>query len=439
MNANALLTMPRQESRRIHLTRGVLSRGPVWCLGAAILLAWSPWAAGSDLTVHGFGTVGIAHVDKPADWAFARTFNQRVDHDAFRADLDTVVGVQLNYQASHGVELVGQAAAAVLDRDARFEDFVELAFLAWRPDPDWALRLGRVNLDAFLISDHRDVGYTYQFIRPPVEFYARMPASLDGGDVTHFWNAGTAQWQAKFFAGHTTGGLGDKSLHLSPVLGLMVARESDGLLLRISAVRSHVTNNIEALEPLIGGLQQARMLGNPQVATEAADMQRLLTTRDSTTLYIAAAAAYDRHDWLFSAEAHRSRVSNNPAVSSTSGYLSAGRRFGAFSVSLTQSATARDRPAYIAPDWATALADMGPELAQQFQAIADGAALAVNNGAGKQSTTSLGLRWDVGARLALKAQVDRTRTPRSGSALWLDSDPRRATSHVFAVAVDFVF
>jgi hypothetical protein len=266
-----------------------------------------------------------------------------------------------------------------------------------------------------------------------------MPTSLDGGDVTHFWNAGAAQWQAKFFAGRTAGGLGDRALDLSPVLGLMVARESDGLLLRISAVRGHAINNIEALAPLIGGLQQARMLGNPEVAAEAADMERLLVTRDSDTNYIAAAAAYDRHDWLFSAEANRARVRNNPAISFTSGYVSAGRRFGALSVSVTQSATERDRRVYTAPDWATALAGMGPQLAQQFQAIADGAALAVNRAAARQSTTSLSLRWDVDARFAFKAQIDRTRTPRSGSALWLDSDPRRATSHVFAVAVDFVF
>jgi len=407
-------------------------------------LAWCLWlvtalAPAAELTVHGFGTIGVAYLDKPADWAYSRALNQRTSEDAFRADLDTVLGLQANYRPSQTLELVGQVSASALDREAPLSEFVELAFLAWRPDQNWSVRLGRVNLDAYLISNHRDVGYTYPFIRPPVEFYARSPTSLDGGDVTRTWDSGSTQWQAKLFAGRTAGGTGDGRLRLSPVVGLMVSRESDGLLLRISAVHARSANDIVALKPLLAALQQVQMLPDPQVAQEAAGMQTLLTYRGTSTNYVAAAAAYDRHDWLLSAEINRSTVKGNPTIGFTSGYASVGRRFGSLSVNLTESGTDRRSGAFHAPDWETALAYMGSGQAQQFQAIADGAAIAINTNAGHQFTTSLGVRWDVNARLALKAQLDRVRTPRNGSALWNLADQRPAVSHVMAVAADFVF
>jgi len=91
----------------------------------ALVSSWNAASAG-DFEVHGFGTIGTAYVDKPAGWAYARSLNQRVNDDKFRLDLDSVVGVQINYQPSPTFEVVAQAAVSRLDGDAEHNDYLEL-------------------------------------------------------------------------------------------------------------------------------------------------------------------------------------------------------------------------------------------------------------------------------------------------------------------------
>lgn len=418
------------------------SRGKALCRGvvmATMLMLSGGHAWAGDLSVHGFGTVGGAYIDKPDGWSYARTFNEHPNDDKFRIDLDSVVGLQINYQPSERLEFVAQAAASRLDGGAERNDYLELGFIGWHPDANWSVRLGRINLDAYLISDHRMVGFTYQTIRPPVEYYARMPTSLDGGDISRTWMTDGVQWRTKLMVGRTESGPGDTRLTLSPVVGLIGSRESDGLLLRISALHGRTSNNIAALQPLLQGLQQVQLLPVPQVAADAAAMQSALTTRGMRTNYVAGAIAYDRNDWLLTAEINRTKVEHKPAISFTSGYISAGRRFGTLSASVTEGVMRRDSGPFPAPDWATPLAAFGPQVAQQAQQLAQGAAMAINTEAADQSTISLGLRWDVAPRVALKGQWDHVKWTTQGSALWFNATGIPGSGNVFAVAADFVF
>ncbi|HWL62508.1 MAG TPA: hypothetical protein VNQ32_06915 [Steroidobacteraceae bacterium] len=403
----------------------------------AAVLARSVPVQAEGLSIHGFGTLGIAHVDQPADWAYTRSLNQKHNGSRLRADLDSVVGLQLNYRPLTALEFVGQASYARLGGEARRSDFLQLAYLAWRPGADWSVRAGRLNLDAYLISEYRDVGYTYPFIRPPVEFYSRMPDSLDGLDVTRTWVSGDAQWRAKAFAGHTTAGIGERRLKLEPMHGVMLEREDNGLLLRVSALRARTHTN--RLAPLLDALHDMQALPVPQVADEAAGLATALATSGAFTSYLAAAVAYDRNDWLLQVEVNRAWARKSSAINFNSGYVSFGRRFGAITAYLMESAALRDYGAFVTPDWATPLAGIDPLLAQQSQALASAATTAANKLAGSQFTTSAGLRWDVAPRLALKTQLDVVHTRRDGDGLWHRADGRKANSTILGVAADFVF
>jgi hypothetical protein len=272
-----------------------------------------------------------------------------------------------------------------------------------------------------------------------VEFYARMPTSLDGMDVVRTWMSGDVQWSAKAFAGQTSAGIGSHRMKIRPLYGLMLSRESGGLQLRVSALQGRPSVGISALDPLLAGLQQMQQVPVPEVAAEAARMQRALTTRDVRTDYLAGAIAYDRHDWLLMAELNSASVKDRANISFTTGYLSVGRRFGPLSVYVTESVAMRRGDAFEVPDWFTPLEPIDSALALQAQAIADGATTAINRTAADQSTTSAGLRWDVTPRVALKAQWDHVRTRRDGGGLWHLSDAGPAHSSVAAVALDFVF
>jgi hypothetical protein len=109
----------------------------------------------SEIRLSGFGTLGIAHVDAPDGWAFKRDITQATSGSRTRADLDSRLGLQINYAPIQQFELVTQVVATRRSPAARQSDAIEWAFAAWRPDADWTLRGGRVNADIFLLSDYR--------------------------------------------------------------------------------------------------------------------------------------------------------------------------------------------------------------------------------------------------------------------------------------------
>ena len=413
--------------------------GIVLSLWAGVSFADSP-ASGSDtFHVSGFGTVGISQIDEPAGWAYTRTLDQANNTSHFRADLDSRLGLQINYRPTTQFELVAQAVASRLDRDANVGDAVELAFAAYRPDANWTLRVGRVNMDAYLLSDHRDVGFAYEYVRPPVEFYSQTPTSVDGADLSRIWTFGDVQWRAKLFGGRSSAGVGNGRLILEPLVGLMVSRESNGLLLRVSAVHTKFSNTLEFLQPLIGGLRRLDALPVPTVVAQANALASGLSYEGATTNYAAAGAQYDLHDWLFTAEINHAQVSDHPTSTFSSGYASLGRRFGPVSVFGIESAAIRSVSARTTPDWATPLAPFGPAVAQQAQYLASVATLATNSLAGHQHTTSLGARWDLTSQLAFKTQWDHVQTGANGGSLWGISTQAAGTANVVSVMLDFVF
>jgi hypothetical protein len=201
---------------------------------AGLLLAASAYAdeppdtvpASGGLRVSGFGSLGLSHVDAPDGWGFRREVTQGGSGDTWRADVDTRLGLQLNYAFGSQFELVAQA---VLKRRGRFSttsDSLEWAYASYRPTADWAVRVGRVNLDAFLMAAYRNVGYGYLMARPSLELYAMVPTTLDGGDVERTWRSGDARWRAKVMAGGAR--IGDYNAaeagKLRDVLAMMLSR-----------------------------------------------------------------------------------------------------------------------------------------------------------------------------------------------------------------------
>ena len=397
-------------------------------------------ASGSEaFYVSGFGTLGVSQLDQPAGWAYTRNADQATNTSQLRADLDSRIGLQLNYRPADQFELVTQVVASRLPAGDGVSGALELALAAYRPDANWTVRVGRVNMDAYLLSDHRDVGFTYEYVRPPVEFYSRMPTSLDGGDISRVWTFADVQWRAKLFGGRASAGAGSGLIVLSPLVGVMVSRESDGLLLRVSLVHTELPSTPTAEQPLDAALLALDALPVPAVVAQANALANDLTYDRTTTNFIAAGAQYDRNNWLFTAEINHIQINQHSESSVTSGYASFGRRFGPVSVFGLESAVIRSGSALATPDWATPLALLGPAVAQQAQYLASVATLAANEQAGHQHTTSVGARWDLSASLALKTQWDHVQTNANGGEVWGMATAQAGVANIFTVTLDFVF
>jgi hypothetical protein len=386
----------------------------------------------------GFGTAGFAHVGAPEDWAYRRDVGHSQNRSSQRLDLDSRLGLQMNYAASSDFELVTQVVLNRRAPTAKESSAIEWAFAAYRPNADWTVRLGRVNLDAFLMSDHRNVGFAYLYARPPVEFYAQLPSSLDGVDAVRTWNNEGTLWRAKAFAGQAEKEIGASNPILGRVLGGMVSREEDGLLLRASWFQTNLTFRSSELQALTEGLGPLTALPIAGVAAQASALRSRLTVEDIAHNYVSFGTRYTKGDWMLGGELLR--VTGSPQIAFSARYASIGRRFGPLTVFGIASRIATSSPPLETPSWTAQLEPaLGQTLAQQAQALGEASAYAIKIFRSQQKSLSLGARWDVTPQASLKVQWDHVRVNANGSLLWGNGSTSAARSNVGSVVLDFVF
>ncbi len=410
----------------------IASIGAAMCLFASTCLAQSAEAEGSGLRISGFGTLGVVHTEAPAGWSFLRNVEQPSSTRSARVDVDSRLGIQLNYAANSQIELVGQLLAARRLPGASAGDAVEWGFVAYRPTADLAVRTGRLNLDQFVMSDYRNVGFAYLYARPPVEYYGLIPSTLDGADITRTWSLDDSRWRAKGFVGRskTTG------IALSDVYGISVSREADGLLLRAGWTSAKLTRNSRNITLLLGGLDQIRALPIPAIAAEADALRGALDLSARPLTYTTLGLTYDHEHWQVAAELANVSIGRS---SVKVGYASIGRRFGAVTLFAMMSGAKDSAPAAATPAWGEVLAPLiGPAAAQQAQVLGATAAYAASQSL-RQTTVSLGSRWDIHPRLALKVQWDHVRIQANGGYLWSNATGDPGSANIGAVLLDFVF
>lgn len=389
-------------------------------------------AEGNGIRISGFGTMGGVHSQAPEGWGFNRSSEQPPSERSTRFDVDARLGVQGNYAASSQIELVGQLLATRRRPDAPASDAIEWAFAAYRPTANLTFRAGRLNLDQFVMSDYRNVGFAYLYVRPPVEYYGSIPSNLDGADVTRTWHLDDARWRAKGFVGRSK----TAGIPLTNAFGFSLARESDGLLIRAGWSRAKLAHNSNVLTPLLDGLDQIRALPIPSVSADAAALRGDLDLATKPLTYTTLGMTYEQAQWQYAAEATRVSLGNS---SVSAEYASIGRRVGEFTWFAMMSAAQSARSAVPTPAWGATLAPViGPAAAQQAQILGATAAYAANLST-RQTTYSLGGRWDIHPRMALKVQWDHVKVKANGSFLWSNATSDPGSANVATVLLDFVF
>lgn len=315
---------------------------------------------------------------------------------------------------------------------------VDLAYLDFQLGANRAARLGRIGYASFLMSDHRNLGYAYPWVRPPREFYSWLPLfSLDGGEFSHDFFHDNGRWRLRAQFGRSGFDIpmgSDTFVFKADQLWSLALSHQRGPW-RLQAGLSGFRSRDEAapLAPLYNGLDQLAALNLPGISAEAAQLRRDTSFGGVRIRYYTLGAAYDDGSWLGQAELGYSKTSTAIATASRSGYLAVGRRFGDWLPYLLLSASRPDKSALApASDWAT-IGQAG------FQTIAYSI---VNSTRQDQETLSLGSRWDFDSRAALKLQWDHSRIHPLGYALWFrnpETNSRASTVNLLTVSLDFVF
>lgn len=159
---------------------------------ALILAAGSAAHAdnGISTTINGFGTVGGTYTGDSAYTYIHNPSEFKATNSQFDLGLDSRIGVQADFTYGTDLSVIVQEEAKRRGSE-NFSLGTEWAFLQYAPTSAVKLRLGRVALATFLMSDSRDVGYAQPWFNAPNEMYATEPfESLDGGQALWFVHMG---------------------------------------------------------------------------------------------------------------------------------------------------------------------------------------------------------------------------------------------------------
>lgn len=368
----------------------------------------------------GFVTLGASYSSND-ELAFRSSYlNKPRKH--FNVFTDTLVGFQFNYHFSDELDLVVQAIAQ--DRgDNDLTNYFEMAFLRYQIDRNWSARAGRMNYNAYLLSEFRNVSYAYPWVRPPVDFY--LPTSsvsyVDGAEIQYRHNGEDGVWQHTLAVGQSESNLftlnSFSTIYYDYVVNATTTYETYDWLLKItgSYFLGHETETEGTIDTdaLIDGLQSIPEAFWPGIG----GIYDHLHMDDEAMYYLSVGYQYNNDEWLLMTELVGMNSDWTLLTPYVAGYISVGYRFDDLlpyvtiaGVEMLKSPKQLATPAYDQiPDPAIA-ANLG-QLAYITQSISD--AITQN-----QRSLGVGIRWDFSAESAIKVQYDHFWVDVPGYALW---------------------
>lgn len=381
-----------------------------------------------------FGTLAVTGTDTDAIGFRRDTSTSHGATKSWSIPTDSRLGLQIG--ANFNEDFSATAQWVLRDRSGQFfEQNLDLAFLRWNISPDLYIRLGRVSPDVFMLTDHRNVGYAYPWMRPPHEFYGQVPIyHYDGLDITKKFELGDGFLTLKLFGGYTHNQV--------PNFVDLKTIEQGGTIFSSSAVYntgdwtgrlSYSQYDIAHDSSDLNLLRQT--LSNPVFNIIWPNIKSIvprLRSIGTTARFSELGVAYDDGIWLGQAEASYIDTDSSFFPSMASGYFSFGRRISSLTIysllGIGKSLNNKTNiPNPLIPD--PTLVALQKTLSNTF-----------NNNIDEKSV-SLGLRWDFYTNMAFKVEWDHYWLGNNGSQNWIGYPAQTPPNevNVFSTGIDFVF
>jgi hypothetical protein len=384
----------------------------------------------SAFSFNAFGTVGEVHSSQDqADFSSSVFVPNGAGYTrSWSAEVDSLIGAQGSARITPALTAVIQVIAEQ-NHNGSYAPHVEWANLKYDFTSDISVRVGRSVLSSFLYSDTRNVGYTYLWVRPPVEVYTLNPdSSSDGVDISFRFHPGGMIDTVQGF-------LGQMDSSLPHNLGASQARNSWGVsniaeyrpfAIRVAFQTTHLT--IPSSDSLFSAFRQFGGQGN--AIAERYDADRKPDALEQV------GATYDSGHWLLISE--WCHVNAHSFIGDqTAWYASAGYRIGKFTPYLTWSVVR----AFGNTSPGLTLTGL-PPAAAGFAAGLNGALNSLLESIADQRNVSAGARWDFARNFDFKLQFDHIRLGAASSGTLINLQPGftpGGTVNLFSANVDFVF
>lgn len=340
-------------------------------------------ANAADWRFNGFGTVAGTWTDEDnVEYRVEMTQSEGATSD-IDWGLRSKLGAQLSGEFTPEWSLTGQVLAKRRG-DQDMDPDLQWFYASYRPASWFDLRVGRLVLPVFMLSDSRPVGFSQPFVEPPGHVY--IDASLeefDGAQMINRFPVGQGSLSIQTSAGSSEvefvlgNGLPDVDLEVKDIVNLNVIYEVGDWMLRAGMQRADVEPKQNSFIPPV------------------------------EDTFSGVGLQYDNGRLLVMAEQVK-RETDPDIADSTASYILAGWRFGRWLPSVTVAERDTD-------DTATPFGD--------------------------SESTALTLRYDVRNDMAIKAQWEQASPD---TTIWLGAETNPLffvgdDRDVYTVSVDFVF
>ncbi len=374
------------------------------------------------VTFSGFGTLGTVHNQGDGS-AFSRDITQPngATNRGLFWEVDSRIGLQANIKPTEYLEGVAQVVSRYRSEN-NFQPELTWGFIKYSPSDTVDVRAGRVGFDVFLGADSRDVGYSYLWVRPPVEYYGDILAPyLDGGDIAFRAPVGDGFGRLKMFSGLarqqvpflvnqnqwagnvtlSTGSTND--LSGSRIIGGLLEYQDKNWTLRLSQADFRVNVRFNSKGPfqfdaasMLSGAAQAQT--NPALASSLNALADDIALPGKHITFTSLGLAYENGPFRTQTALSHYRSESLLFAPADAGYLSVGYRYGKFTPYAVISAIRSKK------------SSRADELAGQgVDSIVNIVNFMLSIGQQVQHTYSLGTRYDLMSNVALKFQVDMIR------------------------------
>jgi len=379
---------------------------------------------------HAFGSLALTHSsENQADFLGSLLIRHGAGYtQSWSAEVDSRLGAQLAVTLTPKISAVVQVLAEQ-GHDGNYTPLLEWANVAYHPTTDASVRVGRIVLPTFMVSDSRKVGYANAWVRPPGEVYGLVPiTSNDGVDASYRAHFGTSELTLQGIYGQSdtkipAGGVA----RAREVWGVTATAENGPGQVRFAYEQTRLT--IDTYNRLFDGFRQ--------FGPEGLAIARRFDADGSILQFVGAGGLYDPGGWFVMGELGLMR-SPSAVGEHLAWYASGGYRFGPVTPYVTYSAIAARsarsdpglNPAAYPPAQAGAIASLNGALDRLLAASV------------VQNTISFGVRWDFRKNLDCKLQLDHSRRGAGSPGTLGNIQPgfRPGGQYdVVSLAVDFVY
>ena len=310
-------------------------------LSAAVLMTASQLAHASDLNINGFMSVGagvLSNSDVVAEgYDDDISFNQ-----------DTMVALQVSKQINESTSATTQFVARGRE-DYNTEN--TWAYITYSFNENTDLRMGRLRSPFFYYSDFLEVGYAYNWIRPPEEVYGRLDSfsSINGFDLTHSFSVGGTDGSVQFYYGRsneTVAPSGDSfDVELKDFTGLVLNLNNGNWGTRLSYHQTDATADDinEITYASTADLNAIIASSNSQAEVMLAQLSLAgfgedFSLDEDTAKFVEAAITYDSGSYFMIAEWTALDYESELFVDDSAYLISAAKRFNDSVIHLTYTA-----------------------------------------------------------------------------------------------------